>query len=472
MKIIVKPHNIQIISTPVNELEINVTKCYFEFSEEITNDFVKEAYFTLGDSTYKKIIVNNECDIPNEVLTEVGTIKLGVVAYLVENEQEIIRYTPTPGYFTSWEGSLQDAENSEPITPSEMEQYEQALQEGLAEVDERLTDANTVILEASNLNISGQKVDNTTTITITDRQGEASTFTVSDGVDGVDGRNGVDGKDGIDGKDGQDGTNGVDGFSPTASVSKSGNVATISITDKNGTTTTTISDGINGTNGTDGRDGYVQYTAGDNITIENNVISATVQSNPYQKTVYNLALTTRLSATSNYTYYTNFTSDELTLVSNIITDAKQKGYGDIIIYCNTDNYSQEAFPLFMPKYSNSIGAKETFLNYLATGVVDNRYSTSSSNKIISAQLVIQGSWSGDVFTASKIIFYNVIYDFLSKENTGTYNPTANSYNPATTKYVDTAISNKIWIGTQTEYDNLSTYNENTLYFIKEDTNAS
>lgn len=79
----------------------------------------------------------------------------------------------------------------------------------------------------------------------------------------------------IKGADGIDGTNGVDGFSPTANVSKSGNVATISITDKNGTTTATISDGTNGTNGRDGRDGAIQYTAGDNITIENNVISAT-----------------------------------------------------------------------------------------------------------------------------------------------------------------------------------------------------
>ena len=36
---------------------------------------------------------------------------------------------------------------------------------------------------------------------------------------------------------------GIDGVSPTASVTKSGDVATISITDKNGTTTATISDG-------------------------------------------------------------------------------------------------------------------------------------------------------------------------------------------------------------------------------------
>lgn len=39
---------------------------------------------------------------------------------------------------------------------------------------------------------------------------------------------------------GADGTNGTDGFSPTASVSQSGNITTITITDKNGTTTASI----------------------------------------------------------------------------------------------------------------------------------------------------------------------------------------------------------------------------------------
>lgn len=64
------------------------------------------------------------------------------------------------------------------------------------------------------------------------------------------------GKDGKDGKDGRDGIDGVDGFSPIASVEKTGNTATITITDKDGTTTATVSDGTNGTDGTDGEDGF------------------------------------------------------------------------------------------------------------------------------------------------------------------------------------------------------------------------
>jgi hypothetical protein len=67
--------------------------------------------------------------------------------------------------------------------------------------------------------VSVVKVDNTATITITDKEGD-HTFTVQDGVDGV---------------------------SPTVSISKTGDVATVTITDSNGDHTFTIKDGINGT---------------------------------------------------------------------------------------------------------------------------------------------------------------------------------------------------------------------------------
>lgn len=65
----------------------------------------------------------------------------------------------------------------------------------------------------------------------------------ADGKDGKDGADGAPGADGKDGKDGRDGSNGADGYSPTASVSKSGTKTTITITDKNGTTTAEVNDG-------------------------------------------------------------------------------------------------------------------------------------------------------------------------------------------------------------------------------------
>ncbi len=182
MKLIVNPHKIEIIKDEaVNEREIDISKCVFEFHEGITDDYVKEAYFTLNNQTYKQIIINNECSFPSEVLETKGTVEIGVVAYLVENEQEIKRYNPSPAYFNTWQGSLKDAENSEPITPSEMEQYEQALQDGLSEVNSKLVEVNQAITEANTLDIDINKVNKETTITLTKKDGTTKQEQVTDG---------------------------------------------------------------------------------------------------------------------------------------------------------------------------------------------------------------------------------------------------------------------------------------------------
>lgn len=78
------------------------------------------------------------------------------------------------------------------------------------------------------------------------------------GATGPAGPDGAPGKDGSPGKDGADGAPGQDGFSPSASVAETGTGATITITDKTGTTTTEIKngkDGAPGKAGTNGKDG-------------------------------------------------------------------------------------------------------------------------------------------------------------------------------------------------------------------------
>lgn len=78
------------------------------------------------------------------------------------------------------------------------------------------------------------------------------------GATGPAGQDGVPGKDGSSGKDGADGAPGQDGFSPSASVTQTGTGATITITDKTGTTTAEIKngkDGAPGKDGTNGKDG-------------------------------------------------------------------------------------------------------------------------------------------------------------------------------------------------------------------------
>ena len=83
------------------------------------------------------------------------------------------------------------------------------------------------------------------------------------GPQGIKGDTGEQGPQGPKGEKGDSGTNGTDGFSPTISVSKSGNIATISITDKNGTTSTQISDGIGQVDSVNGKTGTIILDAND-----------------------------------------------------------------------------------------------------------------------------------------------------------------------------------------------------------------
>lgn len=179
MKLIVNAHKIELIKEQaINEKEINISKCTFEFSEDYGDNLVKEAYFTLDDRTYKQIIVNNECSYPPEILVKEATVELGVVAYEVQDEEYIERFNPSPVYFQVMVGSLKEhAENSEEITPSEMEQFEQALNEGLQEV--------------ANVDIDAEKVGNTATVSITNRNGVTKTVEIYDGEQGEDGQPGL-----------------------------------------------------------------------------------------------------------------------------------------------------------------------------------------------------------------------------------------------------------------------------------------
>lgn len=83
----------------------------------------------------------------------------------------------------------------------------------------------------------------------------------------VDGSEVAQIEDGTDGKNGKDGVDGDDGYSPTASVTKSGKVATITITDKNGTTSAQVEDGTDGTDGISPTVSITPITGGYRITI-------------------------------------------------------------------------------------------------------------------------------------------------------------------------------------------------------------
>ena len=207
MKINVTENKVSIKEEQIlNENEYNIHRIQFDFSSEYTDDLVKVALFSIDNHTYKKIISNNECDIPPEVLTQRGYSILGVYAYKTEQDTLVLRYSPSPTKISVYDGSYQaDAENSEPITPSEIEQYQQILQNSL------------------------QQFQNQYNALVEETEGDIQAI-----------------EDELQRKVDEGYFDGEDGFSPIAKVIQKSNGATIEIEDKNGKTTADVLNGEDG----------------------------------------------------------------------------------------------------------------------------------------------------------------------------------------------------------------------------------
>ena len=124
----------------VHEGEYNVNELDFTFSEDYTGDLVINAVFSVeGEKAYQMSVINNKCSIPAEVLENPGRVTFGVYAYKIIEDQLDLRYSPYPDFFVVISGSYDPtAEEGQEITASQFEQYMQALQDGLNEVDETL----------------------------------------------------------------------------------------------------------------------------------------------------------------------------------------------------------------------------------------------------------------------------------------------------------------------------------------------
>ena len=146
----------------VHEGEYNVNHINFSFSKEYTNDLVKNAVFAMGDKIYQTSIINNQCDIPPEILSDVGEVVIGVYAYKVNDGQLELRYSPFPTRFTIISGSYNPtAEESQEITSSQFEQYMQALNDGLNKVEQSLKEMDSATSSVNNLvDEINQKLEN------------------------------------------------------------------------------------------------------------------------------------------------------------------------------------------------------------------------------------------------------------------------------------------------------------------------
>lgn len=236
----------------VGEYKVNLIN--FDFSEEYTKDLVLNALFVMNDgSSFQTSILDDECHIPGQVLESKGHVLLGVYAYKVNEDELELRYSPHPDYFNVELGSYDPtAEESQEITPTQFEQYMQALNDGLNQVKDSISELDNATKNANDLvDEINKKLENGEFI-------------------------GPQGPQGIQGEPGKDGTNGIDGVGITTITSgqateENGNTITPITVEKTDGSSETFNvsakngidgkngqngkDGINGTNGIDGQDG-------------------------------------------------------------------------------------------------------------------------------------------------------------------------------------------------------------------------
>lgn len=154
----------------VNRGEYNANPLEFEFSEEYTEDLVKKAVFVNGNTKVEVAILSDSCTIPNEVLDK-KEFELRVYAYEVSGQELVLRYSPTLAVVYTREGSYVEGGTSpEVITPTQFEQYMQAMTEGLNEVE--------------HVDIDASKSGDIATVTITNRNNQTKTVTILDGEKG------------------------------------------------------------------------------------------------------------------------------------------------------------------------------------------------------------------------------------------------------------------------------------------------
>jgi len=196
MRVKVSKDQVNIIDSDymIHKGEYRVNGIEYEFEDEY-NDLTCKAIFNDGNNTVEVPITLGTSIIPYEVLSSgASKCELRVYGYETEEVEENgetttklkLRYSPAYTEFDIRRGSyIPNASSTEEITPSQFEQYCQALEEGLQEVDSRLEEADIVIEQANNLDIDVEKTGKVATVTITDKTGTDKSVNVYDGDSGI-----------------------------------------------------------------------------------------------------------------------------------------------------------------------------------------------------------------------------------------------------------------------------------------------
>ena len=247
LKFLVKGQKIELLEREVvAEEQIAFSSICFIFSDN-WKGLDKTVQFTQEDSIYhmhlgRDIIAH--CFVPTEL--QQGLVHISVFGYAIDGA---VRATTIPIDMRIHKSGFSESGSTPiPPTPDLYAQLLQQLEEKAASLENGKDGASAYELAVQHgfsgteeqwlASLQGAKGD-------TGAQGlQGDKGDKGDpGVQGLPGEKGDKGETGAQGEKGEKGDTGADGFSPTATVVKSGSVVTITITDKNGTTTATLTEG-------------------------------------------------------------------------------------------------------------------------------------------------------------------------------------------------------------------------------------
>lgn len=258
-----------------------------------------------------------------------------------------------------------------------------------------LDTANEKIQEIDNINISSKEITDGVEIDITNKEGVTTTNKIYNGKKGDKGDTGARGEQGIPGEN--------------------------------------------------GKDGYVQYQAGDNIKIENNVISADIENIPE---VYVDGLFPGGQRNITDTVF-------LGKLEALINKYKDKLYTIKRIACYVDYVSSDVNPYYM-SFSCPSTIRNTKTTYYFRGDVQVLTVFNDIRQVITSQVIVNGNWTNDMYHITSCYIIGVPSGtlILSANNTTRYIPTEN-YNPSTKLYTD-----------KTHYENMTGYDATKTQVLK------
>lgn len=173
------------------------------------------------------------------------------------------------------------------------------------------------------------------------------------------------------------------------------------------------------------------YTAGDNITIsEDNVISVSGIEFP----IYRIQT---IQNSIDTTGYTRINDQSKLKITEEINKAYKNGLNSIgFIVSSGANNEQYLFV----NNNNNIQNKPTNYWLYSIDSIHNRYNNAESYSLLTLQLTISLSWTGDTCSCTNALIWKAALPLLATNNLGKYTPTGD-YNPATKKYVDDQVGN-------------------------------